>query len=171
MDKENDSTSELDDLAIRMLELMNEYIEIKLMVEKAIRSGCLDLAKARYVMGNNSVSALQLPVEEISALATVTTSVDDHNKKKCTFQLQRTIPQSKTKQDTDNGPRSQSQDPLKWFGVLVPQNLRQGQAWFQKALDLVVQCANVKEELENCQHEYKKLLKVKNSSRKCEREP
>lgn len=167
--KENDTASELDDLAIRMLELMNEYIEIKLMLEKAIRSGCLDLAKARYIMGNNSVSALQLPVEETSSLATVTASVDDHNKR--TFQLQRTIPPTKTKQDTENGPRSQSQDPLKWFGVLVPQNLRQGQAWFQKALDLVIQCANIKEELENCQYKYKKLLKVNNDTNSCEREP
>lgn len=167
--KENDTTSELDDLAIRILELMNEYIEIKLMLEKAIRSGCLDLAKARYVMGNNSVSALQLPVEETASLATVTTSVDDYNKH--TFQLQRIIPPIKAKQNTDNGPRSHGQDPLKWFGVLVPQNLRQGQAWFQKALDLVIQCINIKEELENCQYEYKKLLKVKNNANTCEREP
>jgi hypothetical protein len=52
-------------------------------------------------------------------------------------------------------------DPIKWFGCLVPQNLRQAQKGFHTALEVVVQSANILSELESTCKKFEKLLKVK----------
>jgi hypothetical protein len=70
---------ELDDLMIQTLDLMEEQIKCKLKLQETMKSSCLNLAKARYIMGHNSVSCLQLPTEEsaeIAALRTVASSVE-----------------------------------------------------------------------------------------------
>lgn len=38
-------------------------------------------------------------------------------------------------------------DPIKWFGFLVPNSLKQSQKCFQKAVELSVECANVQNEI------------------------
>ena len=38
-------------------------------------------------------------------------------------------------------------DPIKWFGVLVPNSLRQTQGAFVKALELSVDCANIQSQI------------------------
>jgi hypothetical protein len=60
----------------------------------------------------------------------------------------------------ENGSVSAS-DPVKWFGYLVPQNLRHAQRGFHVALELVVQSANIQSELEATCKRFDKLLKVK----------
>eukprot|EP00026_Physarum_polycephalum_P002271 Phypoly_transcript_02277.p2 GENE.Phypoly_transcript_02277~~Phypoly_transcript_02277.p2 ORF type:complete len:313 (-),score=74.81 Phypoly_transcript_02277:59-997(-) len=52
-------------------------------------------------------------------------------------------------------------NPLNWFGVLVPQNLRQAQTDFSKAVDLIVEIANVVHQMEVYQQEYFSLLAKK----------
>ncbi|XP_031776884.1 coiled-coil domain-containing protein 115 [Nasonia vitripennis] len=53
------------------------------------------------------------------------------------------------------------QDPIKWFGVLVPQSLKTAQKHFQDALYLAVKIANVQAQLTKVtsQSESLKLLK------------
>ena len=38
-------------------------------------------------------------------------------------------------------------DPIKWFGFLVPNSLKQSQKSFSKAIELSVECANVQNEI------------------------
>ena len=38
-------------------------------------------------------------------------------------------------------------DPLKWFGILVPNSLRSSQKCFQKAVEHSVECANIQNEI------------------------
>merc|ERR1712062_225651 len=42
---------------------------------------------------------------------------------------------------------SSKQDPIKWFGVLVPNSLRQSQKCFKKAVECSVDCANLQNEM------------------------
>ncbi|XP_075227512.1 vacuolar ATPase assembly protein VMA22 [Lycorma delicatula] len=188
-----DICHELDTLSIRILQLMNDLIQCKLNIEKAVKNGSLDLAKARYIMGNRNVSSLQLPTEdgsEVQALTTVISSKDEiSNLNNLSYQLKRISPQEKqrspktsikqrsTKEyeefieldEEESQPlllqssesKSAVQDPIKWFGVLVPQNLRQGQAWFQKAIELAVQSANIQAELDASRIQFQNLLKRK----------
>ena len=38
---------------------------------------------------------------------------------------------------------SKNHDPLKWFGILVPQTLRQSSQCFEKALEMTLEIANL----------------------------
>ena len=40
-----------------------------------------------------------------------------------------------------------SKDPLKWFGFLVPNTLRQSQSSYRKAVEVTVECANLQNEI------------------------
>lgn len=53
------------------------------------------------------------------------------------------------------------QDPLKWFGILVPAALRQGQAAFIQAVDQCVEIASLQNKLIATHQGYKELLKQK----------
>jgi hypothetical protein len=64
------------------------------------------------------------------------------------------------KKGEDNGIVTAT-DPIKWFGYLVPQNLRRAQKGFHTALELVVQNATIQSELNATCNRYDKLLKLK----------
>uniref|UniRef100_UPI00358ED4C6 coiled-coil domain-containing protein 115 n=1 Tax=Myxine glutinosa TaxID=7769 RepID=UPI00358ED4C6 len=53
------------------------------------------------------------------------------------------------------------QDPLKWFGVLVPQSLRQAQQSFKQAIPISVELASLQVQLHDAQELYSHLLKKK----------
>ncbi|RZF39944.1 hypothetical protein LSTR_LSTR002347 [Laodelphax striatellus] len=213
--KMNEIDVELDKRALRALKLMNELIASKLELEKSVKAGSLDLAKARYIMGNRNVSALQLPTPgegaDVTPLVTVhraqtfqdsnsdtsmeatislqlervtisTPSPDDSKQRSSQQQaLKKRNPESResdeqkplldaAEDDDDNDAEEKSgssppslQDPIKWFGVLVPQNLRQGQARFKRALELVVHTANIQLELHATVAQFRKLLDTKRS--------
>ncbi|KAJ8928792.1 hypothetical protein NQ314_018591 [Rhamnusium bicolor] len=131
----------LDKLTLDALSLMEEEILLKLNVENAMCGGESHLAKARYIMGQNSVSCLQLPTEnspEFSAVAKVYASEDDKLFGEKSYELQLT---KKTEDES-------VQDPVRWFGVLVPQNLNYAQNMFRQALQWAVQAVNVQTQLE-----------------------
>ncbi|XP_053388547.1 coiled-coil domain-containing protein 115-like [Mercenaria mercenaria] len=52
-------------------------------------------------------------------------------------------------------------DPLKWFGILVPQSLRQSQSDFKTAAQTALNIATLKVKLSSLQEEYSILLKTK----------
>lgn len=148
-----DIDDELDELSIRILELMNEHIDCKINLERAVRSGCIDLAKTRYIQGQTQVSAMNIPSEDLTATKTVMLSTTKEGKH--TFELKH--------ENVDDKQKKSKQDPLKWFGILVPSNLRQGQAWFVKALDLSVQSANISADILVSVDKFEKLLSTKKS--------
>lgn len=166
---------ELDDMALRMLQLMKEYIDVKRTLEELIKSGSLHLAKSRYIMGNRNVSALQLPTEdsnEFSALAKVLSVKDSPDE--IVFDLNRlslsdlsknlksrhSKPDKSETEETNNLENSIN-DPLKWFGVLVPQNMRQAQSSFSKALEFVIQGTNLQLEMTRLKTNYDIKLEMK----------
>ncbi|XP_064611272.1 coiled-coil domain-containing protein 115-like [Liolophura sinensis] len=54
-----------------------------------------------------------------------------------------------------------NQDPLKWFGVLVPQTLRVSQKSFQDAIQLAVEMANLRHKLLTIKNSYQELEKAR----------
>lgn len=128
-----------DKLLIDMLDLVEQSVLCKMNIESTTNAGQLLLAKSRYIQGPQTVSVSQLPTEnsnDFNALKTVTkheNEIDDA--------LELNI----HKIDKENG----FIDTIRWFGVLVPRSLQLAQERFNKAIELVVECANIQTKLNN----------------------
>ncbi|XP_048347125.1 coiled-coil domain-containing protein 115 [Sphaerodactylus townsendi] len=55
----------------------------------------------------------------------------------------------------------EKQDPLTWFGILVPQSLRQAQKTFKEGIHLAAEIASMQSELEATRRQYRALLEEK----------
>nr|XP_033779082.1 coiled-coil domain-containing protein 115 [Geotrypetes seraphini]XP_033779090.1 coiled-coil domain-containing protein 115 [Geotrypetes seraphini] len=75
--------------------------------------------------------------------------------------VSRDIPTEKLKSMRQGGGPGPAQDPLKWFGVLVPQSLRQAQNSFKKGLSLAVDIATLQSSIETIYEQYRALLEKK----------
>ncbi|XP_014230785.1 coiled-coil domain-containing protein 115 isoform X2 [Trichogramma pretiosum] len=117
----------LDDLSIKNLELMEEKIKLTIKLENLTRQGNIEMAKARYIRGKESIGMLQVPHEDndMKSVFELETSYDDQ------------VP------NFDISLRTDAEDPIKWFGVLVPQSLRSAQKYFREATYAAVELANI----------------------------
>jgi len=142
----------LDELTVTSLDIMNDIIRNKKYLEEVLKDGSLHLAKARYILGSHSVSATQLPGEDtepFSALCSIKVEFTAENGMKVpTFTLIREMVKGK------------GSDPLHWFGVLVPQNLRLAQTQFRSATDIIVDIACLQARLAVIGCEYLKLKAI-----------
>ncbi|XP_011637880.1 coiled-coil domain-containing protein 115-like [Pogonomyrmex barbatus] len=140
MNKSMDVLSEeIDELMLRKLELMEEKVRENIQMEALLKDGHIELAKAKYIRGKENISILQVPnnkdtVTSLFDLETKMTTDDD------------TVPcfdiSFKKSNDVD-----EPGDPIKWFGVLVPQNLKNSQKRFQESIYLAAKIANIQAEL------------------------
>lgn len=163
--------NELDALVVQILKLMNQYILCKKNIENHIRSGCLNLAKARYITGNRSISSLQLPTEDavgINAKFKVSSRIENGIKQFKSIELDvNDITEDLNNINIDSDDTTKKikrfkNDPLKWFGFLVPQNLKKSKVLFENCLEIVIECANIQSELLYYMDKYascRKLLK------------
>lgn len=144
----------LDKLCLEMLVLMERQIEQKRKIEMSMTEGESHLVKSRFIMGHRNVSALQLPTEnspDITAGVTVRQSDKETYLDQPLLELN-VEPLTKPKPNalTETGldekeiekTNSNVQDPIHWFGLLVPKNLHLAQASFSSAVSWVVDCAN-----------------------------
>lgn len=154
----------LDILGLKALKLMQDIVKLKMELQEHMKVGSINLAKSRYIMGNRNVSSSQLPTEDSTpfrSLCTVERSTSMRNGIEApSFVLQVHEPQKKQMaekknelQDCINNSCS-SNDPLHWFGVLVPQNLRVAQEAFKKAIHLSIEVANLQALLEATRIEF-----------------
>ncbi|KAL8164165.1 UNVERIFIED_CONTAM: hypothetical protein K2H54_047097 [Gekko kuhli] len=67
-------------------------------------------------------------------------------------------PQEETSQPAE---KLGKQDPLTWFGILVPQSLRQAQKTFQEGIRLAAEIASMQNEIETTRRRYRALLEEK----------
>lgn len=179
-----DIDEELDDLSLRVLDLSQELINTKLDVEKRMKNGFLNLAKARYSMGYKQVSGLQLPTEDWDDFAAkVKVNHDECLRKEnhvrfCYFSMSDGTSSSvetldsalvnrkqKDSGDTKKSPDKRT-DPLKWFGILVPTALRQSQQDFQKSAEVAIICANLQSEINGIVARQKFLCRQKSKLQK-----
>lgn len=137
----------LDKLTIEMLRLMEDKIKCEIEIENITGSGNINLAKSRYISGQQSVSAVQLPTEnspDFDALATV-----ERNENQYSIIMKK--------------PNSSNElvNPIKWFGVLTSQNLHRAQEIFKNAITYIVRCVNIQNKLNNVCDNITYLRRVK----------
>lgn len=128
-----------DKLLIDMLDLIEQSVLCKMNIEATTNAGQLLLAKSRYIQGPQTVSISQLPTEnsnDFNALQTVTRREGEINDE---------LELNTHKVDKEAG----FIDTIRWFGVLVPRSLQLAQERFNKAIELVVECANIQSKLNN----------------------
>ena len=68
----------------------------------------------------------------------------------------------KSSEQTDVNVKVVKKDPLKWFGFLVPNSLRQSQRHFSKAIEMSIEAANVQSEIRGLLGRRKVLLRQLN---------
>lgn len=146
----------LDDLIVQNLELMEEKVAATVELEKSLRNAQIELAKARLIRGKEAIGPSQIPIhsENISSLFELESVMTEQNG--CS------VPQFdiSLKQDSDN-----SQNPLKWFGILVPQSLKSAKKYFQDSVYLSVKVANVQAKLITVLNEIESVRKIKQSEK------
>ena len=170
---------ELDSLSYQLLVLSQDLIQVKLQLEEQSKLGFIGLAQSRKLMGgSNSVSHLQIPSEDSTDfIARFKTkkeeqkcysgdatfdyfSLQDGNIDQLVEELDSDLvlnqrkKQDDTKETEANSCNTkknlpEAKDPIKWFGVLVPNSLRQTQGAFVKALELSVDCANIQNQIKS----------------------
>nr|XP_021191726.2 coiled-coil domain-containing protein 115 [Helicoverpa armigera] len=125
----------LDKIIVKQLHLMEEKMRCELNIESSIKNGSIHLAKSRYIMGQSSVSTARLPTESSTdfSASTVCETVQEDG-----VEQMRVV-----ENDADN-----MVNPIRWFGVLVPQNMHKAQSIFQNTINFVVECVNVQLQLQ-----------------------
>ncbi|XP_067144825.1 coiled-coil domain-containing protein 115-like [Centruroides vittatus] len=202
---------EIDNLLLKLFSLMDALMEERNEMNNLMKYAYVDMAKARYSLGNARVSSLQFSMEEISALKHViarkesndgysfisylvidskitgknennTTINENYMRKKILNNENNEIDQliektselemkeEKIKKESKDTKKSHEkiQDPLKWFGVLVPQSLKNCQKYFQQNIDRIVTIASIQNEIKSIldKIEYLQTEKIKMKSNK-----
>lgn len=142
MGKSIDAVSEeIDELLLHKLDLMEEKVRANILMETSLKDGYIELAKAKYIRGKESISILQIPNNEdtVVSLFDLETKVTEENGD-TTACFDISLKESNDQVD-------KLTDPIKWYGVLVPQNLRNSQKSFQQSVYLATKVANIQVEL------------------------
>lgn len=122
---------------------------VKLMLESAINDINL---YSRYAQGPQTVTMSQLPSEdgrEFNALKTIKRTNNEFDAPEFDLELH----------DVDK--ETDHVEPINWFGILVPQSLRTAQDRYEKAIELVVESANVEQRLKKNYQLIDKLKSIK----------
>ena len=180
---------QLDDIIIQFFECLGELYQEQANLETYMKNGYLMMSRARYSMGVKSVGISQYDENNMKATKVVIVNTEnDCNNDDKTFQLvnsnnslldtssdtvseglrQRkvtdkveTITHGSEMTTKKKNAQANVTDPIKWFGVLVPQALRQSQGYFKQALDCAVTVSNLKSKVIFLKEQYKTLRKEK----------
>lgn len=134
-----------DKLLLEMLDLIEQSVQCKINIETTTNAGQLLLAKSRYIDGAQSVSKSRLPTEnsvDFNALKTVIKTDDPQNSPIVSDSNELEL--SVQTVDKSNG----FIDPIRWFGVLVPRSLQLAQERFNRAIEMVIESANIQLKLD-----------------------
>ncbi|XP_055547659.1 coiled-coil domain-containing protein 115 [Wyeomyia smithii] len=144
----------MDDLLIQSLELMEQEVKLKTTIEAITNEGRLDLAQTRYHKGPNTVSSVQLPTEDYKEFRALNSLVEERDEEgNIKLQLEQ------HPVDKDSG----YIDPIRWFGVLIPPTLQNARNKYTRALEYVVECANVQIQLRKALLKFEELDAMKNN--------
>ncbi len=157
---------QLDELAMQLLSLCQSLVDAKLVLETCMKEGFINLAHSRYSMpgGPSTISKLQLPNEdwepfEANSKVSLSQCVRQEIDVKFNYLSLETLPSSRVenlssnlvsrskKQERERNPTEKAKQPLRWFGVLVPNSMRQSQKNFTKAIEFSVEAINIQNEI------------------------
>ncbi|XP_061249565.1 coiled-coil domain-containing protein 115-like, partial [Bos javanicus] len=120
-----------------------------------VEEGWLSLSKARYAMGAKSVGPLQYAshmepqvrvgtseaqdgLQKFWMVRAGTQTPEEVGSREAALHRRKGLPRTP---EPDSSPAPQN--PLKWFGILVPHSLRQAQASFREGLQLAADMASL----------------------------
>lgn len=128
----------LDTLYLDMFHLIEAHTQCRTDIERTYSSGAILLARTKFQQGGQSISTAQIPTEnsaEFKALCRVINAPDEDRAAGIIIERYAV--------DKENG----YVEPLHWFSVLPPINLRNAVERFKKAIELVAESTNLQREL------------------------
>lgn len=153
-----DPRAELDALILQLLGDLEELEAKRAVLNGRVEEGWLSLAKARYAMGVKSVGPLQYASHMEPQVCVCTSEAQDGLQKLRVVRAGAWTPEEVGPREAATlrqrkGPTktpepepettTPPQDPLNWFGILVPHSLRQAQASFRDGLQLAADIATL----------------------------
>ncbi|XP_017881702.1 coiled-coil domain-containing protein 115-like [Ceratina calcarata] len=154
----DDICKAIDENLLRNLELLEEKIIVNVQMEKILRDGYIELAKAKYIRGKENISVLQIPADDEKVVTLFELET------KLTEETGKIVPNFDISLKNMEESGNEIQDPIKWFGVLVPQSLRTAQKRFQESLYVAVRAANIQAEITSVVDKLQSLYFLKHTS-------
>ncbi|XP_004500855.1 uncharacterized protein [Cicer arietinum] len=157
-----------DKLALQFMDSFHTYLTLSHSLSSTLRQGWMDLASARHSMGTSRVNSSLLDLKLHPAATTLKITENDGTQPR--FMLQKWVssehestqledkneqPQdsnSMTSSDTDEVQKERFKS-LSVFGVLISPKLRATQLSFEKALETLIELANMRSSLLNSFHQ------------------
>jgi len=177
---------ELDRLVEDFMEQMMTISSLRQQLDNEMSDGFLNLAQSRKAMGQKSVSSLQFDDRAMTATTLVSLEANDCDIIKLPEVVEvpvtdessdsepnwsnsqvegirkriATIGAESTKDNTSKRPVTKrvSRDPLRMFGILVPQSLRSSKASFQRCADVSAKLVECQLKLEQIKKDYAQKL-------------
>ena len=137
----------LDICASEIIECYQEILSERVILEKFLTDGFLNMSKARSIMGCSSLSQLQIPQNEMETQIRVNEYYEEKNNVKTVrFDMENTNKNSTTP---------------KWIAPFSPLSLKNSQKDFTRSLNIIVSVAEKQIRLEALRNTYRDLLKNK----------
>ncbi|KAJ2125650.1 hypothetical protein IW147_000710 [Coemansia sp. RSA 720] len=164
MDESSLELQKADDELLNLLDVFVEYQQLQEAINGGLKRGYFDLAVAKRTAGyrwispdmyNGRAQAIAtVAVDEASGTITYTrrtpTVANNADKSEQSGGLRKRGAKAKTvnnDEKNENDVRKVSDDPLLWFGMLVPPALKDAQTQFTTTLDQLVRLADLKQQL------------------------
>lgn len=135
----------LDTYAVEMIECYQDLLAERVLLEKFLKDGFLNMSKARSIMGCASLSRLQIPENTMTAQVRVNEYADESKDdvKANRFDLIR-----------------ETGMPM-WIGPFSPLSLKNSQKDFSRTLDIIVSLAEKQNRLRGLIDAYNRVSKEK----------
>ncbi|XP_006163204.1 coiled-coil domain-containing protein 115 [Tupaia chinensis] len=165
----SDLHAELDSRLMQLLEDLEELEAKRATLNARVEEGWLSLAKARYAMGAKSVGPLQYASRIEPQVCVCASEGQDGLQQFRVVRASAQIPEEVGPREAalrrrkgptrtpELEPSSAPQDPLNWFGILVPHSLRQAQASFRDGLQLAADIASLQIRIDSGQSQLRGL--------------
>ncbi|KAJ2677342.1 hypothetical protein IWW42_000148 [Coemansia sp. RSA 1085] len=158
MDDGNGSNQDKDKKLLQTLDTFAEYQSRREVAHSKLRQGYFDLALAKRAAGyrwispdlysGNAQAIKTIHIDPTSGALSIQQEQAAHEQNDSQQLRRRKQKNNSEKEQKEH--REKSKDPLLWFGMLVPPALKDAQAQFNETLDILVELAELKRQLENC---------------------
>ncbi|XP_015980879.2 coiled-coil domain-containing protein 115 [Rousettus aegyptiacus] len=150
-----DLRAELESLLLQLLRDLEELEAKRTALNARVEEGWFSLSKARYSMGAKSVGPLQYSSRMKPQVCVCTSEAQNGLQKFWVVRASAQTPEEVGPREAalrrrkgltrtpEPDPSPALQDPLNWFGILVPHSLRQAQASFREGLQLAADMASL----------------------------
>uniref|UniRef100_A0A2K6H0S7 Vacuolar ATPase assembly protein VMA22 n=2 Tax=Propithecus coquereli TaxID=379532 RepID=A0A2K6H0S7_PROCO len=153
-----DLQAQLDSLLLQLFRDLEELEAKRAVLNAQVEEGWLSLAKARYAMGAKSVGPLQYASRMEPHVCVHVSEAQDGLQKFRVVRAGVQTPEEVGPRETGlrrrkgatrpPEPPEAPQDPLNWFGILVPHSLRQAQASFWDGVQLAADVASLQNRID-----------------------